>query len=101
MKFNLFKKGGAAPEAKEQPRTDISINDIIAPSYIGVSQDYIKLGERIAKSFFIFSYPRYLDTGWLYPLINLNVPFDISFFIHPVDNRLILKKLVRKVTQVS
>lgn len=80
---------------------DINIKDIIAPPYIGITQDYIKLGEKIAKSFFIFSYPRFLNTGWLSPAINLNVPLDISFFIHPVNNALILKKLRGKVTQVS
>ncbi|OGZ73888.1 MAG: conjugal transfer protein TraC [Candidatus Staskawiczbacteria bacterium RIFCSPLOWO2_01_FULL_38_12b] len=79
----------------------INIQDIIAPPYIGITQDYIKLGEKFAKTFFIFSYPRYLNTGWLSPAINLNVPMDISFFIHPVDSSLILKKLRGKVTQVS
>ena len=29
------------------------VRDIIAPPYIGVMQDHIKLGERFAKSFFI------------------------------------------------
>lgn len=101
MTFNLFKKKGGQIGVQEPPKMEVDIKDIIAPSYIGINQNYTKLGERIAKSFFIFSYPRYLDTGWLYPLINLNVPFDVSFFIYPVDNRVILKKLMRKITQVA
>ena len=71
------------------------VKDIIAPPYIGVLQDHIKLGERLAKSFFVFSYPRYLNTGWFSPVIELNTPMDISFFIHPVSSELILKKLSR------
>ena len=47
------------------------VRDIIAPPYIGVMQDHIKLGERFAKSFFVFSYPRYLNTAWFSPVINL------------------------------
>jgi len=77
------------------------VRDIIAPPYIGVLQDHIKLGERFAKSFFVFSYPRYLNTGWFSPVIDLNTPMDISFFIHPVSSELILKKLRKKVTEVS
>jgi type IV secretory pathway VirB4 component len=77
------------------------VRDIIAPPYIGVMQDHIKLGERFAKSFFVFSYPRYLNTGWFSPVIDLNTPMDISFFIHPVSSELILKKLRKKVTEVS
>ncbi|MEI7424780.1 MAG: ATP-binding protein [Candidatus Staskawiczbacteria bacterium] len=77
------------------------VRDIIAPPYIGVMQDHIKLGERFAKSFFVFSYPRYLNTGWFSPVIDLNTPMDISFFIHPVSSEVILKKLRKKVTEVS
>lgn len=77
------------------------VKDIIAPPYIGVKQDHIKLGERFAKSFFVFSYPRYLNTGWFSPVINLNTPMDIAFFVHPVSSELILKKLRKKITEVS
>src|SRR2546430_3814885 len=99
--FNPFKKKTEGAEEESSPQTEITVQDIIAPSYIGVGQDNIKLGDKISKSFFIFSYPRYLNTGWLSPAINLNVPMDISFFIHPIDSAMILKKLRSKVTQVS
>ena len=79
----------------------VEAKDIIAPSSIEVKPDYIKLGERFAKSFFIFSYPRYLSTAWLSPIINLDQPMDISFHIHPVDTGDTLKKLRRKVTEVQ
>ena len=100
MNFSFFgKKGGGGSEIKEE--TNINIKDIIAPSYIGIKENYAKLGEKIAKSYFIFSYPRYLDTGWLSPAINLNVAMDISIFIHPVSSAIILKKLRAKITQVA
>ena len=79
----------------------LNIKDIIAPSFIEVNQNHIKLGEKISKSFFIFSYPQYLSGAWLFPIINLNVPMDISFFIHPIDTGETLKKLRRKVTEVQ
>ena len=68
-----FKKKSNVPEelfAKEPLR----ITDIIAPSSLEVKQNYLKVGERFVKSYFIFSYPRYLTTGWLSPIINLNLP---------------------------
>jgi len=79
----------------------IDIRDIIAPPYVGVAQDHLKLGERLSRSFFIFSYPKYLNTGWFSPVINLNTPMDIAFHIHPISTELILKKLRKKVTEVS
>ena len=83
---------------KEEP---LDIKDIIAPPYIGITQDYMKLGEKFVKSFFTFSYPRYLNTGWISSAINLNVPLDISFFIYPISTGSMMKKLGRKVTEVS
>lgn len=95
----LSKKPDISEEfVSEEP---INIADIIAPSFIEVSQNYIKIGERLAKSYFIFSYPRYLNMGWMSPLINFNVPLDISFYFHPVPTEQILKKLRRKVTEVQ
>jgi conjugal transfer ATP-binding protein TraC len=104
MNFNLpflgkKKENEIEDKIFEEERFDV--RDIIAPPYIGVGQDHIKLGERFAKSFFVFSYPRYLNTGWFSPVIDLNTPIDISFFIHPINSELILKKLRKKVTEVS
>ncbi len=99
---NLFgKKQEDLTDEKIFQEEAFDVKDIIAPPYIGVLQDHIKLGERLAKSFFVFSYPRYLNTGWFSPVIDLNTPMDISFFIHPVSSELILKKLRKKVTEVS
>jgi len=79
----------------------LNIKDIIAPPFIEITQNYVKVGDKIAKSFFIFSYPQYLSSAWLFPIINLNIAMDISFFIHPVETGETLKKLRRKVTEVQ
>lgn len=97
----LGKKKENLIEDKIFEEEQFDVRDLIAPPYIGVTQDHIKLGERFAKSFFIFSYPRYLSTGWFSPVIDLNTPLDIAFFIHPVSPELILKKLRKKITEVS
>ena len=81
MKLPFFKKQQKIPE-KLFIKDNLDINDIIAPSSFEVNQGHIKMGERLSKSFFIFSYPRYLNTGWFSSVINLDAPMDISFFIH-------------------
>ena len=79
----------------------LSIKDIIAPPSIKITPDYLLLGKRYAKTFFVFSYPRYLITGWFSPIINLNAAMDISLFIHPIETSFILKKLIRRTTEVQ
>jgi len=105
MKINIpfFKKKSSDSDAgiSEIKEDILTIGDIIAPSFIDVQQNYVKIGERLTRTYFIFSYPRYLSTGWLSPIINLNIPMDISFYLHPVDSEEILKKLRKKVTEVQ
>ncbi len=79
----------------------IQAKDIISPASIEVAQNYLGLGERFTKSFFVFSYPRYLNTAWLSPIINLDVPMDIAFFIHPVSGGMVMKQLRKRVTEVQ
>ena len=75
--------------------------DIIAPPSIEINQNYLKIGERLAKSFFIFSYPRYLSTGWFAPVINLDAPMNISMFLHPIESGRVLKQLRKRTTEVQ
>ena len=75
--------------------------DIIAPASIEVHPNHIKLEEKLAKTYFVFSYPRYLTTGWLSPIINMDIPLDISFFFHPIETGSILKQLRKSVTEVQ
>ncbi|PIU16575.1 conjugal transfer protein TraC [bacterium (Candidatus Gribaldobacteria) CG08_land_8_20_14_0_20_39_15] len=100
MRLPFFKKEKTT-EQVEVEFGSIKVEDIIAPSLIEIKQNYIRLGERMAKSFFVFSYPRYLSTGWLSPLINLDSPLDIAFYIHPADSGVVLKRLRKKLTEVQ
>ncbi|HQK63870.1 MAG TPA: DUF87 domain-containing protein, partial [Candidatus Staskawiczbacteria bacterium] len=98
---NLLGKKDDLLEEKIFEEEEFDVRDIIAPPFIGIMQDHLKLGERFCKSFFVFSYPRYLNTGWFSPVIDLSTPMDVAFFIHPIPSDLILKKLRKKVTEVS
>jgi len=102
MKLNLFRKKKREPIPEKIFETEeIRAVDIIAPSSIKIKPSYLKLGERLTQSYFIFSYPRYLTTSWFSPIINLDVPMDISFFIHPIEAGTVLKQLRKRVTEIQ
>ena len=103
MKLELpfFKKKPTIPSEQILTTTIIEAKDIIAPSFIEVKMDHLKVGEKLSKSFFIFSYPKYLTAVWLAPVINLDQPLDISFHIHPIDTGAVLKKLRKRLTEVQ
>lgn len=78
-----------------------SLKKIISPSGVQVNSNYLKVGDKFVKTLFVFSYPRYLSSGWFDPLINLPTLFDISIFVNPVDTGLALRNLRKKATQLE
>ncbi len=80
---------------------DKTITNIIAPPGLEINSNYLKLGDKIAKTLFVFSYPRYLTTGWFSGIINMPELLDISIFIHPMETNLALRTLRRKAAQVE
>ena len=78
-----------------------TLRDIIAPSSFEVKSNYVKIGRRYARTYFVYAYPRTLFTGWLSPIINLDEIVDISLNIEPVESQIILNNLRKKVGQLE
>ncbi len=85
----------------QKPKSFSEVKSIIAPAGAQVYANYLKIGDKLAKTFFVFSYPRYLATGWFEPLINLPNLFDVSIFVNPVDTGTALKNLRKKAGQLE
>src|SRR5687767_7522536 len=79
----------------------LELKDIIAPSALKVTPKEINLGEKILRSFFVISYPRFLSEGWFAPIINMDKVFDVSIFIHPIETAKVLRQFQRKVAEVQ
>src|SRR3989344_2105134 len=79
----------------------LELQDVIAPSALEINSNHIKLGEKLSRTLFVFSYPRYLSTNWFGGVINLDKVFDISIFVHPVDTGTILRQMRKKVAEVQ
>ena len=79
----------------------LELQDVVAPSVLKIESKSINLGDKIARTFFIISYPRYLSDNWFSPIINLDKVFDISIFIHPIDTSLMLRQFQKKVAEVQ
>jgi len=79
----------------------LELQDVIAPSALKVTPRDINLGDKLVRSFFVISYPRYLSDSWFSPIINLDRIFDISIFVHPIDTATILRQFKKKVAEVQ
>jgi type IV secretory pathway VirB4 component len=81
--------------------SSLELKDVIAPSALKVSPKEINLGEKVLRSFFVISYPRYLSDNWFAPIINLDKIFDVSIFVKPIDTANVLRTFQKKVAEVQ
>ncbi len=102
-KGNEENKNGITPTFPEEIYETglLELKDVIAPSALEINANYVRLGEKIARTFFIMSYPRFLAANWFSPIINLDKVFDISIFVHPIDTAGVMRQLQKKVAEVQ
>jgi len=104
--FDFLKKKPAEDPKPALPQemyraSTLELKDIIAPSALKVTPRSLNLGDKIVRTFFVISYPRYLSESWFAPIINLDRIFDISIFINPVETANILRHFQKKVAEVQ
>ncbi len=79
----------------------LDLADTIAPAALKVGSRDIELGEKVSRSFYTISYPRFLSDSWFTPIINLDKVFDVSIFVHPEDTAQALRGFQKKVAEVQ
>ncbi|PIP26955.1 MAG: conjugal transfer protein TraC [Candidatus Moranbacteria bacterium CG23_combo_of_CG06-09_8_20_14_all_39_10] len=105
----LNKKSAAGAETKDATLLSekyyqegvAKLRDLIAPAAIKVNSKSIQMGETLARTIFVVAYPRYLHSNWFSPIINIDLPIDISMFVHPIETYDVLKTLRKSATQVQ
>ncbi len=91
-------------EAQRRPTADfsgLSLTDIVAPIDLEVDFNHLQMGDYYFKTFFISDYPRFVGPNWLSPIINFEHSLRISTFYYPVDSRIILEKLKKKIGEME
>lgn len=79
----------------------LDLQDVIAPHALKIDPRELNLGEKIVRTFFVVSYPRFLTTGWFSPIINMDKVLDVAIYIHPLDTNEVLRKFQKKVAEVQ
>lgn len=80
---------------------EMKLKDILAPSALKIQPKLLNIGTSVVRSYFAISYPRYINEGWLSPLINLDKIFDIAIHVTPLDSATSMKDFQRKVAEVE
>lgn len=108
--FNLFEKKQKTNGQQLQTtqtmanylaRGSVSIKDMIAPSFIEVDFNYLKIDNRYYRTLYVIGYPRYVTANWLYSLITFDHPLYISMYIYPTESKNVLEDLKRKIAEME
>ena len=81
--FNTYnptaiEKRGSEAGKKFASDPSANIANLIAPPSMEVKNNYLKVGDKLSKTLFVFNYPRYLATGWLSSIINMPELVDVG-----------------------
>jgi len=79
----------------------LELRDILAPSALQITPREINLGEKIARTFFVISYPRNLSENWFSPIVNLDHVFDVAIYVHMIETERVLRQFQKKVAEVE
>jgi conjugal transfer ATP-binding protein TraC len=108
MAFGKKKQPPGDPKAMEQQEVAAAfakgvtaLRDFIAPSSVEFESNYFRLGTRFARTYYVYGYPRQLYTGWLSSMVNLDEVIDLSIIVQPVDSKVVLDNLRKKVSQLE
>jgi conjugal transfer ATP-binding protein TraC len=92
---------GADPARADLQAGVLELQDVIAPSALKITPREINLGDKIARTFFVMSYPRTLHRLVVCADHQPRPRARHLYFIHPIDSAEILKKFQKKVAEVQ
>jgi type IV secretory pathway VirB4 component len=90
-----------APKYSNISLDGMTIPDVIAPMDLEVDFNHLEMDGYYFKTFFISGYPRFVGPNWLSPIINFEHSLRISTFYYPVDSKVILEKLKKKIGEME
>lgn len=98
--FDALQKKNNEPETPVNG-APLTLTDVVAPAAISINPRSLNVSGRLTRVFFAVSYPRYLNDGWLEPILNLEREMDVSIVVHPINTAETLKKFTKKVAEVQ
>lgn len=98
---NIFQKQPKDELGDLLDAQSVSTIDLIAPAGLKINSKHLQIGQKYARTIFVFTYPQTLSTGWLSSIVTLDQEMNISLFLHPTKTSVVLKRLTKKTAQIQ
>ncbi len=70
--------------------------DAVAPASFVINPNYLQINELYTRTMFVYSYPRFLNSNWMSPVVNYDVVMDISMHIFPLESKTFISTMRRQ-----
>lgn len=94
-------RGEARKTEKAIEKSSASMLDFIAPASFQVTPNYLQINDLFIKTLFVYSYPRFLNTNWLSPVINYDISMDVGIHMSPLESNMFLDKLRKQAGRLE
>lgn len=81
--------------------TNLNLKDVLAPAAVKVTPKELYVGDKVLRTLFVISFPRFLTEDWFTPVINLDKVYDVSIVVHPINTEQALRGFQKKVAEVQ
>ena len=93
------KKAKQAERAIE--KSSSTMLDFIAPASFLVTPNNLQINNLFVKTLFVYSYPQFLYSNWLSPVVNSDLTMDVSMHIAPLDSNIFLDKMRKQAGRLE
>lgn len=88
-------------QTKQIEENSASMLDFIAPASFTVNSNYLQINDNYVKTLFVYSYPKFLNTNWLSPIINYDLNMDVSMHLEPLDSNMFMNNLKKQAGRLE
>src|SRR5919199_2453176 len=75
--------------------------DLIAPAALEVRRDHVRLDAHYARVLVVIGYPRSVSPGWLAPLVEGELPVEVSLHIRPLPSGTMVRSLGLQIARLQ
>ncbi len=88
-----------AEKAIEQ--SSASMIDFVSPASFLINPNFLQINDLFIKTLFVYSYPQFLNTNWLSPVINYDISMDVGMHITPLDSNIFLEQMRKQAGRLE
>ncbi len=86
---------------REIEKSSNSMLDFIAPASYLTTPNFLQINNLFVKTLFVYSYPRFLYSNWLSPVVNSDMTMDVGMHISPLDSNLFLDRMRKQAGRLE